>query len=812
MPKLLWTPLSISYLAQLILVTVIAGYFLLSAIRLRRSRGAALPTTMLAITFAGLGLHILARLLGATLEYGFHVYPEPWATLPGAVALLAYLGFAYSFPSTDFTRPWERRFVLVAGSLYLVGELYFALLRQALLADGQVEYRHPVMDMGLVIGFGWCLVVFLRQLDLALRDKAEPRPSHHWQACLKFLLFRSDAASQRAKAARAFFWVSVTPLALNAMLLVRGYGLLDGNTAEILTSNGFLFLLASFALVYLNYVPSSSSFMIKTVGVTLTVILAIVGTISWVISPAYSQAYSTDAIPTPNSTRIFTPIRGGGYRLTVGGPKETGALGTRLDEGKGEIELPFEFAYFGRAYTSLYVRESGMAGFWFEPFWRDFNHHKGAQPLLAPLAVSLSSEGGAGVSSDDQGVFVRSSPERVVVSWNRLSGFYRPSDIYSFQMELRPDGQIIFAYFDLPESPTPSLFGANATPFVSGIKPGVWGKGDQVQPIVDSGVCRALPQFGLVEHYHRQYLEYLDRAYRPMAWFLLASSGIVLLLLPAFFSVNLVRPLRALLQGVDRFRQGELRTQSPVIYNDEIGHLASSFNVMAKAQADLVDTLEDKVAERSEAAARLAGQNAKLDERNRLSGELHDAVSQTLFASNLVADTVPGLWERDPQQALAAVQQVRGLNAEAMSEIRTLLAQSRPGQLTGRRFGALLVDLANQAQRNGEIDVEVEIGVDRELPDDVQVNLFRVAQESLQNIVKHAEATQVLIEFDGLEDQSILVIRDDGTGFDTDSLPPGHHGLTVMAERLSRMGGSLEIDSQEGEGTTITAIWMPNDS
>lgn len=201
---------------------------------------------------------------------------------------------------------------------------------------------------------------------------------------------------------------------------------------------------------------------------------------------------------------------------------------------------------------------------------------------------------------------------------------------------------------------------------------------------------------------------------------------------------------------------------------------------------------------------------AAIEERQWLARELHDAVTQTLFSATLIADVIPEIWEKDPDAAAARLDQLRRLTRGALAEMRLLLVELRPGVLSELSLTDLLKQLADAATgtTGAEVSVRSEGPGPMRLPPSVQVALYRIAQEALNNIAKHAGASHVTLELHHQPDgEVILRILDDGRGFDTSSSVPGHLGLSIMCERAQDIGALFRLDSSVGSGTRITVNW-----
>ncbi|MHB0875250.1 MAG: cache domain-containing protein [Anaerolineae bacterium] len=206
-----------------------------------------------------------------------------------------------------------------------------------------------------------------------------------------------------------------------------------------------------------------------------------------------------------------------------------------------------------------------------------------------------------------------------------------------------------------------------------------------------------------------------------------------------------------------------------------------------------------------------AEQAATAAERSRLARDLHDAVTQTLFSASLVAEVLPRLWERNAEEGQRRLEQLRQLTRGALAEMRTLLLELRPTALTEAPLPDLLRQLAEACSGRSQVRVSVEAQGEYQIGPDVQVAFYRIAQEALNNTVKHSGAKQVRIALVGNSQGVSLTIRDDGTGFDVGSVSGNHLGLGIMRERAEAVGAEIEIHSTVGVGTEVSVIWTLDD-
>ncbi|HET6789322.1 MAG TPA: GAF domain-containing sensor histidine kinase, partial [Aquabacterium sp.] len=198
---------------------------------------------------------------------------------------------------------------------------------------------------------------------------------------------------------------------------------------------------------------------------------------------------------------------------------------------------------------------------------------------------------------------------------------------------------------------------------------------------------------------------------------------------------------------------------------------------------------------------------AVLEERQRLARNLHDAVNQSLFSAGLIAEVLPHLWERDPEEGRQSLEDLRRLTRGAMAEMRALLAELRPSTLTDAELGDLLVLLGNAFSGRTNIPARVSVAGKGELPATVQVAIYRICQEALNNVAKHAEARQVNIHLKQEPDAVEVSIQDDGCGFDPQLSSSGHYGLGMMRERAEAADVRLSVTSKPGKGTLVNMQW-----
>lgn len=201
-------------------------------------------------------------------------------------------------------------------------------------------------------------------------------------------------------------------------------------------------------------------------------------------------------------------------------------------------------------------------------------------------------------------------------------------------------------------------------------------------------------------------------------------------------------------------------------------------------------------------------ENAAAAERNRLARDLHDAVSQTLFSASLIAEVLPRLWERNHEEGLRRLEEVRQLTRGALAEMRALLLELRPSSLIEADLPYLLNQLSESIIGRAGLPVIVSVEGQFSFPDEVKVALYRIAQEALNNVSKHARAKRANVNLLCETDRITLKITDDGRGFDVSRISLDSLGLGIMHERAEDIQASLSVQSRTDQGTEIMVVWQ----
>ena len=215
--------------------------------------------------------------------------------------------------------------------------------------------------------------------------------------------------------------------------------------------------------------------------------------------------------------------------------------------------------------------------------------------------------------------------------------------------------------------------------------------------------------------------------------------------------------------------------------------------------------------------AALAIENARLREqvertataaeRSRLARELHDSVTQSLFAASLTAEALYRDRDTASPHVRDSLLDVQRLTRGALAEMRTLLVEMRPGALAQSPLGDLLEHVVQATQARRRIALELAVTDAPPLPGAATIALYRIAQEAMNNVVRHSQATRSWVRLTGYAAAVELVVGDDGRGFDPGAVGPEQLGLRIMRERAEAVGAVLRITSEVDHGTVIAVTW-----
>ncbi|MCU0479788.1 MAG: sensor histidine kinase [Anaerolineae bacterium] len=196
------------------------------------------------------------------------------------------------------------------------------------------------------------------------------------------------------------------------------------------------------------------------------------------------------------------------------------------------------------------------------------------------------------------------------------------------------------------------------------------------------------------------------------------------------------------------------------------------------------------------------------EERQHLARELHDAVTQTLFSASIMAASLVVIYNKKPEQVPDGLLKLQQLTRGAIADMRMLLLELRPKAIEQTNLPQLLKQLCDSYVGRHGIMPELTMDERIILPVAVRHAFYRIAQEALNNIAKHAKATKIHIVLEKNQSTVMLKIHDNGIGFDVNRMPSGtHFGLKIMQERAQDLKAVFHLKSHPAQGTSVYVAW-----
>ncbi|RSK26334.1 sensor histidine kinase [Bacillus sp. HMF5848] len=254
--------------------------------------------------------------------------------------------------------------------------------------------------------------------------------------------------------------------------------------------------------------------------------------------------------------------------------------------------------------------------------------------------------------------------------------------------------------------------------------------------------------------------------------------------------------------------RGTLSKRMDIQDSDEIGRIAAELNMLAAQIEGQVWSLQKLANEKADLAQK-AHAAAIIEERQRLARDLHDAVSQQLFALSMMSSAVIRLQDRNPEMAKKQMAEIAEIASKAQGEMRALLLHLRPVHLSNDTLDEGVRKLVEELQVKTNILFRLQVEKVN-LPHGTEDHLFRIIQEALSNILRHSDATTVTVQITNKPKSIHVFIGDNGKGFDITETKVASYGLRTMKERCYELGGTISVRSRLQEGTYIT-ITIPHE-
>ncbi|WP_068773846.1 sensor histidine kinase [Paenibacillus sp. FJAT-26967] len=263
------------------------------------------------------------------------------------------------------------------------------------------------------------------------------------------------------------------------------------------------------------------------------------------------------------------------------------------------------------------------------------------------------------------------------------------------------------------------------------------------------------------------------------------------------------RRLELLMETMQLLEIGSLsRSTLPPLGEDEIGRLGEQLGRVVKKWEEQVASLQ-RLSNNNAQLAEKARVSAIIEERQRLARELHDAVSQQLFAISMTATAALRTLDKDFGRAQRQIHLIEEMSSVAQSEMRALLLHLRPVHLEGKQLSEGLNRLLEELKAKVPMEIMWEVDENITLTKGIEDHLFRIVQEAMSNALRHSKATKLELRMQQKAGWLRLLFRDNGIGFDLDEEKQTSYGISTMRERVNEIGGSLQLVTAPGSGTRI---------
>ncbi|ALS26812.1 sensor histidine kinase [Paenibacillus cisolokensis] len=285
-------------------------------------------------------------------------------------------------------------------------------------------------------------------------------------------------------------------------------------------------------------------------------------------------------------------------------------------------------------------------------------------------------------------------------------------------------------------------------------------------------------------------------------WWLAAAMLAVSFGFGYYAAQRMQRRIDGLHLALKQAASGNLSVRLPEAGARSLAAAYREFNTMAETLEQRMQWLQ-QAGEQQIMREAASNEAAVLEERKRLARDLHDTVSQQLFAIHMSASSLPRLLAERKEKADQVLEQLIQMSTLAQRQMRAFIAQLRPMELEGRTLQEALDKWYPDYCRQNGIQGELDWRLQEPLSEAKEYQLFLIIQEAMANIVKHAAAKRTKLIVAETEHQVVMSLQDDGVGFRPDQVQSGSYGLSTMKERSQKLGGDTEIISKPGSGTKI---------
>jgi signal transduction histidine kinase/serine phosphatase RsbU (regulator of sigma subunit) len=766
-------------------------------------RDKSLPTWLLVATFGGFAWHSLmaglTHLLAPTSIGHFYViHLEPLGLLVQQIALLQ---FVYCFPAPALAMRREAKIVLTISIL-------LALCGIGWTAAALVLYREngsvALVDLMTASQLLWTVVVLTRHtIRLSFKQEVDvERVTSRRQAFLAGMKRFIKPQLRQARATRAFALAYLFSILLLVLAVLADLGVIGADVSNLFVAPGILVFLFAFFIVYVNYSPQPTTFMVKLVGISLVATLSVLGITGFLVAPFYQEAYSNAAILIDEQTLHYEPDGRNGYTVQAAPFQFDANLGQNLNLGNEEnasLELGFNFPFYGQPWLEAYISDNGLITFGQGYDLSSFQYR--VQPAIAPFVIDFDPSAGGGI-------YAKSEPDKVTITWSQLpeAASGRPNTV---QLVLHSDGTFDTTYNGINRQQAYSVFNPLQAVWQIGVLPG-----DPALPsdhiLLSEQLLFSGGNGGIITDYYLIFRQFVSQRMIPLATLLIIASGLILFGFPFFFQTSLVRPLNSLVDGVREVNSGNLDIQVPVRYRDEIGFVTQSFNRMVQS-VKRSDRLKDEF---------LANTSHEL--RTPLNGIIGLAESMLDGATGSLSTEQAGNLTMIVASGKRLTNLVNDILDFSRLKDQAVSLQTKPTDL----YSLTQVVLTLSEALLGAKGLKLENRISPDLPP-IEADENRVQQimyNLVGNAIKFTETGSIAVSatIDRSSNFLVISVADTGIGIPTDkqarifesfeqadgSIERQYGGtglgLAITKQLVELHGGQIWVESTEGKGSIFT--------
>ena len=790
---------SIIRLANLVLCVAIVIYLL-------NVKGKSTSTKLLAIAFCGIILFLLSQFLITNIGRWLYLHPLFWVYVVSRIAnwlgaafiVVPLLQFAYHFPGLIKGQLREAKIVLLLSILTNATILGLNLYELFFLEMGRgsfegIFFASTLPMMLLIPQFLWAVVVLLRKSVLLCVEK--PRI---WYLSLV------KPSGKRAVAAHSLALVLLLPLVLALFDLLQRLKFISTLIGTYFTELGLLLFFFIFVITYLNHTREPTTFQIKLIGGSLVTMVAIIGTLACMVGPFFENDYTNENIIRENQTIHFEPNSQGGYTITRTPYQFDYAMGQALDfhydrrasyVSLSTLDLEFPFSFFDRTYDTVQVLglpwislgKASIGG-----NWASMN----PTPFIAPFMTFNIADRGD--------VFHKSEADKTTITWYNFYGSQRAGP-NTIQLVLFKNGSFDISYKELNPNGQYSIFQVKCSEVLIGVHPGGRKASGESLRFAEDLPYSSTSGGYVLEVYEDDFRQYLNRRILPFVISLVASSLFIILVFPILFRTNLIKPLYALLGGMEEVDKGSLHTTLSFRFNDEIGSLTQSFNRMVQSLKRTDQLKNDFLA------------NTSHELRTPLNGIIGIAESLVDGAAGPINQKVQSnltLIVSSGKRLASLVNDILDL-----SRLRHMDINLHITSVDMREITELVFALSQPLLVVKSLELKNEIPVDLPQVKGDEARIEQIMHNLIANAIKFTESGIVRVtgsEIDGIIEITVI---DTGIGIPEERIEDVFEafeqvdssvsreyggaglGLNITQQLVHAHGGSIRVESEPGKGS-----------